>query len=159
MTLRIQARTILTVMLLTVVGAFSRVNAQGVVSVGVGVGGGIGDRNKDSSGKGTHGAAYVQLHVPVFPIALRLDALLAKTEDDKTGTSLMADAVYVLPIPFVQPYALAGYGKYGLGKDSEASGWNVGVGARVRTPVVAIYAEARRHKQIGRDLLTIGISR
>jgi len=133
--------------------------AQGLVSVGVGAGGGVGDRNKDQSGSGTHGAAYVQFRVPVIPFALRADALLAKTAKDASALSLMADAVVIAPIPFVQPYVLAGYGKYGIGTDGSASGWNAGVGARVRTPWIAVYAEARRHQRISRDLLTIGISR
>lgn len=136
--------------------------AQGFVSVGAGVGGGVGDRNKnaaDASGNGLHGAVYAQFRIPVFPFALRADALFAKTARDASAMSLMGDAVFIAPIPFVQPYALAGYGRYGIGKDGSASGWNAGVGARVRTPWVAIYAEARRHQRINRDLLTIGISR
>ncbi|MBC8086762.1 MAG: hypothetical protein H7Z40_05820 [Phycisphaerae bacterium] len=137
----------------------SRVGAQGLISVGAGVGGGVGDRNKDASGSGMHGAAYVQFRVPIIPFALRADALFAKTTKDATAMSLMADAVVIAPIPFVQPYVLAGYGRYGIGKDDALSGWNAGVGARVRTPWIAIYAEARRHQRISRDLLTIGISR
>lgn len=134
-------------------------HAQGLVSVGAGVGGGVGDRNKDISGSGAHAGAYVQLHVPVIPFALRFDALFSKLADSSTALSLMGDAVAIAPIPFIQPYVLAGYGKYGVGKDASRSGWNAGVGARVRTPWVAVYAEARRHQRISRDLLTIGISR
>lgn len=133
--------------------------AQGIVSVGAGAGTGIGNRNSDSSGTGTHGALYVQARIPVIPFALRADALFTKTRQNGNAMSLLADAVVIAPIPFVQPYVLAGYGRYGVGKDSAVSGWNAGVGARVRTPWVAIYVEGRRHKQILRDLLTIGISR
>lgn len=133
--------------------------AQGLVSVGAGVGGGVGDRNKDISGSGAHAGAYVQLHVPVIPFALRFDALFTKLADSSTALALMGDAVVIAPIPFVQPYVLLGYGTYGVGKDASRSGWNAGVGARVRTPWVAVYAEARRHQRISRDLLTIGISR
>ena len=146
-------------MLASSAGAASSVNAHGFVSAGVGVGGGVGGRNKDDSGSGMHGAAYVQARVPIIPFALRVDALLAKTTKDASALSLMGDAVFIAPIPYVQPYVLAGYGRYGIGKDGSVSGWNAGVGARVRTPWVAIYAEARRHQRISRDLLTIGISR
>lgn len=139
--------------------AVPSLHAQGLVSAGIGVGGGVGDRNKDESGSGAHGSAYVQLHVPVFPIALRADALLAKTASSGNALALMADAVYLLPVPYVSPYVLAGYGSYGVGKDGTTKGWNAGVGVRVRTPVVAVFAEARRHQRISRDLLTIGISR
>lgn len=134
-------------------------HAQGLVSVGVGVGGGVGDRNKDESGSGVHGAGYVQLHVPVIPIALRGDLLVAKTVNNGNALAVMADAVYLAPIPVVSPYALAGYGSYGVGKDGTTKGWNAGVGVRVRTPVIAFYVEGRRHQRISRDLLTIGISR
>ncbi|MEP6835157.1 MAG: outer membrane beta-barrel protein, partial [Gemmatimonas sp.] len=137
----------------------SRAQAQGLLSAGVGVGGAVGGRHRDSGQNGRHGSAYVLLHVPVFPIGLRVDGLLTKSATDKTMTAVLADAVYTLPIPVVQPYALAGYGKYDFGKDDAKSGWNAGVGVRVRTSIVAIYAEARRHQRIGRDLLTIGISR
>lgn len=136
--------------------------AQGFVSVGAGVGGGVGDRNNDTtdrSGTGTHAAGYVQFRVPIIPFALRGDALFSRTSRDATALSLMTDAVFIAPIPFVQPYILAGYGRYGIGKDNTVSGWNAGVGARVRLPKIAIYAEARRHQRINRDLLTIGISR
>lgn len=133
--------------------------AQGLVSVGAGVGGGIGDRNKDQSGSGAHGAAYVQLHVPVIPVALRADALFTKTANNQTGLALMGDAVYLAPVPVISPYLLAGYGRYGVGKDSSVSGWNAGVGVRVRTPVVAFFVEGKRHQRVSRDLLTIGISR
>jgi len=157
--LLICSRTYIGVGLLIFLGTICRANAQGVVSAGVGIGGAVGDRHKDLAEHGRHGAAYVQLRVPVFPIALRIDALLKKNPSDQFTTALLADAVYVLPIPFVQPYALAGYGKYGVGKDGEISGWNAGVGMRIRTPVAAIYAEARRHQRLNRDLLTVGISR
>lgn len=133
--------------------------AQGLISVGAGVGGGIGNRNKDQSGNGAHGAAYVQLHVPVIPVAVRADALFTKTANNSTGLALMGDAVYLAPIPVISPYILAGYGRYGVGKDSSVSGWNAGVGVRVRTPVVAFFVEGKRHQRISRDLLTIGISR
>ena len=133
--------------------------AQGLLSAGVGVGTALGDRHKDLGENGRHAAAYVQLHGPIFPIGVRVDAMLHKNAFDQYSTNLLADVVYVLAIPLVQPYALLGVGKYGIGRSGDASGWNGGVGVRVRTPAIAFYAEARRHQRISRDLLTIGISR
>lgn len=133
------------------------VHAQGLISVGAGVGSGINDRKKNETGTGAHAAAYVQLHVPVFPVALRAGVMYTKTAFP--GTALMLDAVYLAPIPVVSPYAMAGYGKYGLGNNVTANGWNAGVGVRVRTPVVALFVEGKRHQRIGRDMLTIGVSR
>lgn len=158
MTLRfVCSRTL--VVLLTTGGVAARVDAQGVVSAGVGVGGAVGDRHKNAVANGRHGAAYVQLHLPVFPIALRVDALLQKFPDGRYSTAVIADGVYVLPIPLVQPYVLAGYGKYGVGQNGQIAGWNAGGGVRIRTPVITLYVEAHRHQRIERDLLTVGISR
>lgn len=132
--------------------------AQGLISVGAGAGAGFGTRNSQS-GSGTHGAVYVQLHPPLLPFALRGDALLGRVGNNNSALSLMADAVVLAPIPYVVPYALVGYGQYGIGTSAAQSGWNAGLGARIRLPSIAIYAEVRRHQRIGRDLFTIGLSR
>ncbi|MDQ6612915.1 MAG: porin family protein [Gemmatimonadota bacterium] len=145
--------------LLTVTAPSGRATAQGLISVGIGAGGGFGNRNNNPSGSGTHGVVYAQLHPPLFPFALRGDALVSRIGDNQTALSVMADAVVLAPIPFVVPYALVGFGKYGIGKDGSQSGWNAGVGVRARLPNVAIFAEVRRHQRISRDLFTIGLSR
>lgn len=132
--------------------------AQNLISAGVGVGAGVGDRNKDESGRGAHGAAFVQLRPPLLPVALRADALLSRTANAGTAVSLMGDAVLIVPVPFVQPYALVGYGTYGVGKSQSQSGWNAGVGVRVQAAGFGIFGEARRHQRISRDLFTIGIA-
>ncbi|MEO7998464.1 MAG: hypothetical protein ABI852_13525 [Gemmatimonadaceae bacterium] len=156
-TVNIASRLLIIAAIVASMFVTSQIHAQGLISVGAGVGSGISDRRKAETGSGAHAAAYVQLHVPIIPVALRADALYTKTGIE--GTALMIDAVYLAPIPVVSPYVMAGYGKYGLGKDITADGWNAGVGVRVRTPVVAFFVEAKRHQRIGRDLLTIGVSR
>ena len=133
--------------------------AQGLISVGAGAGGGFGDRNKDGSGSGLNGLAFVQLHPPLIPVALRADAVITKSSNSSTALALVGNAVIIAPIPFVQPYALLGYGHYGVGKDGAISGWSLGAGVRARVPNVILFAEVRRHQRISRDLLTIGISR
>jgi hypothetical protein len=132
--------------------------AQGLISAGVGVGGGVGDRNKSALGTGAHGLGFLQLHPPLIPLALRVDALLAKTAVDGAGVSLFGNAVFIAPVPIVQPYALVGYGTYGIGKNGSTSGWDAGVGARLRIPLFSFFVEARRY-QHARDMLTIGIVR
>ena len=132
--------------------------AQGLVSLGVGAGSGFGSRNTVGTGSGAHALAYAQLHPPLFPVALRADAMLSQVGDNSTALSVMADAVVLAPIPFVVPYAMVGYGKYGIAKAGSQSGWNAGVGVRARLPNFAIFAEVRRHQQL-RDLFTIGLSR
>jgi hypothetical protein len=131
--------------------------AQGLVSAGVGIGGGVGDRNRDNSGSDVHALGFVQVHPPLIPVAVRVDALFSKVPSDGAALSLMGDAVFIAPLPVVQPYALVGYGRYGVGRDGVASGWNAGVGVRLRLPAFALFGEARRHQKISRDLLTIGV--
>ncbi|MEP6778831.1 MAG: hypothetical protein ABJC26_03005 [Gemmatimonadaceae bacterium] len=133
-------------------------SAQGLISVGAGGGAGFGSHNSQL-GSGAHGAVYVQLHPPLLPFALRGDALLSRVGNNNSALSLMADAVVLAPIPYVVPYALVGYGQYGIRTSVAQSGWNAGIGARVRLPSIAIYAEVRRHQRIGRDLFTVGLSR
>ncbi|MEP6762909.1 MAG: hypothetical protein ABJB66_01300 [Gemmatimonadaceae bacterium] len=132
--------------------------AQGLISVGAGGGAGFGNHNNLTPG-GTHGAAYLQLHPPLLPFALRGDALVSRVGNNNSALSVMGDAVVLAPIPYLVPYALVGYGKYGIGTAAAQNGWNAGIGARVRLSNVAIYAEVRRHQRIGRDLFTFGLSR
>ena len=137
-----------------------RAHAQGLISIGAGIGGGFGDRNNNGSGGGVNGLVYAQVHPPLIPFAVRGDALL--THGGSTSETLISatvNAVVLAPLPFVVPYALAGFGKYGIGKDGSQTGWNVGVGVRARLPNFAIFGEVRRHQRISRDLFTIGLSR
>lgn len=146
-----------------VVGALAALpataHAQGLLSAGFGLGGGVGDRNRNTGGNGAHALGFVQLHPPLLPVALRVDGLVSKADVGGTGAALLGNAVFIAPVPVVQPYAVLGYGRYGIGKSDGVSGWNAGVGARVRIPAFSIFVEARHHQRVGRDLLTIGIVR
>jgi hypothetical protein len=133
-------------------------SAQSIISAGAGIGGGIGDRNHDNSGSALHALGYVMVHPPLFPIGFRADALISKVSNNGTALSLIGDAVFLAPLPLVQPYALLGYGHYGIGKEGQSSGWNAGVGVRLHLPAITVFGEARRHQRISRDLLTLGIS-
>ena len=109
-------------------------------------------------GGDAHALGYVLLHPPLFPVALRGDALFSKTSTSGTALSLIGDVVFLAPLPIVQPYALVGYGRYGVGKDGQSSGANAGIGVRVHLSSLSVFGEARRHQRISHDLLTIGIS-
>jgi hypothetical protein len=135
------------------------VAAQGIISAGVGGGGGVGRHHGPAAdGSHGHGLAYVQLGLPLFPLAVRGDALLMAGAGDAGPLALSANAVFSLPIPIVTPYLTAGYGAYGVGQTGRANGWSAGVGARAKLPVLpGIFAEARRHQRLGRDLFTVGL--
>lgn len=134
-------------------------SSQGLLSAGLGIGGGVGERNKAQPGSNEHALGYLQLHPPLLPLAVRVDALYSRTIPSGGSLAVTGDAVIIASIPFVQPYALIGYGHYGVRKPGAVSGWNGGVGIRVRLPPIAVFAEARRHQRIGHDLLTVGLSR
>jgi hypothetical protein len=72
--------------------------------------------------------------------------------------SLTLNVVLSLPIPVVKPYVLGGWGSYGIGKGGSVSGWNVGAGVRVSVARLGVFAEARRHDKVGRDLVTLGVT-
>jgi hypothetical protein len=72
--------------------------------------------------------------------------------------SLALSVVMSLPIPVVKPYVLGGWGTYGIGKGESVSGWNFGAGVRVSVMRLGVFAEARRHDKVGRDLVTVGLT-
>jgi hypothetical protein len=125
-------------------------------TLGVGGGGGVGTRGGSESA--LHGIAFAEFKTPVLPLpGLRGDVMLIDPPSGSGPLSLSLNVVLSLPIPVVKPYVLGGWGSYGIGKGESASGWNVGVGVRVALGV-GVFAEARRHDKIGRDLLTVGIT-
>lgn len=134
--------------------AVMAVPAGAQATLGLGGGTGIGSRGGRVSS--AHEVLFVELHLPVLP-GLRIEAINANTRGSGT-LSLDVSGVFELPTPVVRPYALAGWGTYGLDDKGAASGWNVGAG--LRTAFVlgpSIFVEFRRHDRIARDLLTFGI--
>ena len=140
-----------------------QLGAQGFVSVGAGVGGGVGDRKKatsDDSGNGLHGAAYALFRVPVIPFALRADALFAKTAGrGQCALVKRKCGLYIAPIPSYNRTSSPDMAQYGIGKDRLVIGWNAGLvlgserhGWRFTVKRDGIGGNSR-------DLLTIGISR
>ena len=93
------------------------------LTLGVGGGAGIGS----GSGSAAHGLGFVEFKLPVLP-GLRADAMVMDAPAGTGPLALSLNVVLSLPIPFVKPYVLAGWGKYGLGKDGSVSGWNAGGG-------------------------------
>ena len=139
---------------LLAMAAFCAGPAAGQFTFGAGVGTGVGSRGGDASA--THATAFLQFKLPVVP-GVRADAIAVKSPAGVGPFALAVSAVLSAPIPLVKPYLIAGWGSYGLGKNSAVGGWNAGVGVRASLGV-GVFAEIRRHQRIARDLLTVGVT-
>ena len=130
-----------------------------LLAAGVGVGSGIGRHNgATASDSHAHGLGWVQLGLPLFPIAVRGDALVIGKGSGGGPLALTVSAVGQLPLPIVTPYVTAGWGRYGLGGDVQTRGWSAGVGVRAKLPLLpGLFGEVRRHQRLGRDLVTVGL--
>jgi hypothetical protein len=131
-----------------------------LVSAGVGGGKGVGRHvGPDSAASHAHLVGWVQLGVPLLPIAVRGDALLTGKTLGASPLALSASAVLSLPVPVVTPYATVGWGTYGIGGDAgRVRGWSAGAGVRAKLPgLPGIFGEVRRHQHLGRDLATVGV--
>lgn len=132
-------------------------SAQTGLSMWAGIGGsreaGVSTFAKDAKQLGA------QLTVPLLPLALRADALLLGTRLDTDNISYNVNGVAVLPLPLVQPYAIAGRGKYVIAPGApKESGWNTGGGVRVGLGRIGAFVEMRRHHPLRRTITTLGIT-
>jgi hypothetical protein len=131
-----------------------------ILSAGVGGGAGIGRRNGAAADAGhEHLLGWAQLGLPLFPVAVRGDALFIGKGTGGGPLALSLNAVGRLPVPIVTPYVTAGWGQYGVGGDVKTTGWSAGVGVRVKLPMLpGVFGEVRRHERLGRDLATVGLT-
>ena len=138
-------------------GSTTMAAAQTGLSLWAGVGGsreaGVSTFAKDAKQLGA------QLTLPVIPLGLRADALLIGNKLDTDNLSYNVNAVAVMQLPFVQPYAIAGRGRYVIAPDApKESGWNYGAGVRVGVSRLGAFAEMRRHDPLKRTIMTLGIT-
>jgi len=154
--LRLRRALFVTAFALVVPGADAR--AQ-LLSAGVGVGAGLGRHNGvAASDSHAHGLGWVQLGLPLFPVAVRGDALVIGKGSGGGPLALTVNAVGQLPLPIITPYVTAGWGRYGVGGDVQTRGWSAGVGVRAKLPLLpGLFGEVRRHQRLGRDLVTVGL--
>jgi hypothetical protein len=154
--LRLRPALVTVALALVVPGAGA--HAQ-LFAAGVGVGAGIGRRNATTaSDSHAHGLGWVQLGLPLFPLAVRGDALVIGKGSGGGPLALTVNAVGQFPLPIITPYVTAGWGRYGLGGDVQTRGWSAGVGVRAKLPLLpGLFGEVRRHQRLGRDLVTVGL--
>jgi opacity protein-like surface antigen len=139
------------------VGTTTAAAAQAGVSLWAGIGGsreaGVSTFAKDAKQLGA------QLTVPLIPLALRADALLLGNNFDTDNLSYNVNAVAVMQLPLVQPYALAGRGKYVIAPNTpKESGWNYGAGVRLGVARLGAFVEMRRHDPLKRTIMTLGVT-
>lgn len=139
------------------IGATSTAQAQTGLSLWAGVGGsreaGVSTFAKDAKQLGA------QLTVPLLPLGIRADALLLGSKVDTDNLSYNVNAVATLPLPLVQPYAIAGRGKYVMAPGgTKEMGWNYGAGVRVGLSRIGAFVEMRRHDPLKRTITTLGIT-
>ena len=138
------------------VGTAGNATAQGI-SLWAGVGGsreaGVSTFPKDAKQLGA------QLTLPVIPLGVRADALLLGSNLDTDNISYNVNAVAVMQLPVVQPYALVGRGRYVIAPDApKEMGWNYGAGVRVGLSRLGAFVEMRKHDPLKRTITTIGVT-
>ena len=131
--------------------------AQTGLSLWAGVGGsreaGVSTFPKDAKQLGT------QLTLPVIPLGIRADALLIGNKLDTDYLSYNVNAVAIMQLPIVQPYAIAGRGRYVLAPDApKEMGWNYGAGVRLGVARLGAFVEMRRHAPLKRTIATLGVT-
>jgi hypothetical protein len=131
--------------------------AQTGLSLWAGIGGsreaGVSTFAKDAKQLGA------QLTLPLIPLGLRADALLIGNKVDTDYLSYSVNAVAVMQLPLVQPYAIAGRGRYVLAPDAPKEfGWNYGAGVRIGVARLGAFVEMRRHDPLKRTITTLGIT-
>ena len=105
----------------------------------------------------SHKLAFVQLKLPLFPVALRGEGLWPDDPTADGARAFIASAVLEIPLMIVTPYAQAGWGDYNFG-DPDRSKWSAGIGARLNLGNFGIFAEATRYNRMNTDLISAGLS-
>ena len=134
------------------------IGAQLPVNFGIAAGPNFSTGSNESIG--WHAGGFVGFDVPVFPVGLRLDAMMNQwtvdVDTDEESLRIFAvsgNIIYgLLPTPIVKPYVTGGLGFYSskLSVDGAAGtsdiGINVGTGVRFKAASVGFFAEARYHR-------------
>lgn len=134
------------------------VGTEAGAQAGISLGAAVGSRwhNDKLTGDDIHGLVYLRLGLPLVPYGARGDLFLFDQPDADYGIGLIGSAVMALNAPLIQPYAIAGIGRYGLG-DGGTTGISFGAGLRVGGKK-GVFLEGRRHEPINRTLISLGLS-
>ena len=133
-------------------------HAQRMITAQVGVGAALDKRNDRVAGTHRHIAAAVEVTFPLLPLGVRADGTWIDAGASGGTAVATINGVLTLKLPVVRPYALAGWGQYGVGGSAPHTGANAGAGVRVSLGPLRVFCEARRHWPLARDLVTDGIA-
>jgi hypothetical protein len=135
------------------------VQAQRMVTVQAGVGAALDKRNDRLDGTHRHAMVAVEVTPPLLPLGARIDGMWIDTGGANSGTAAaIGNAVFTIKLPVLRPYAIAGWGQYGVGATGARTGVNAGVGLRIQAGPLRVFGEARRHWALSKDLVTVGVS-
>jgi hypothetical protein len=141
---------------LAVFSAASSANAQGL-SLWLGAGRPVSDSGALKF-KTSDVYAAAQFDLPVFPMALRVEGMVAGSNLRSAPRSYFASAVFPVRLGVMTPYGIAGYGAYSYGKVQEVRGYNYGGGLRLGMGRTGFFAEMRRHEKLNKTQGTIGMT-
>lgn len=141
---------------LAVFSAASSANAQGL-SLWLGAGRPVSDSGALKF-KTSDVYAAAQFDLPVFPMAVRVEGMVAGSNLRSAPRSYFASAVFPIRLGPMTPYGIAGYGAYSYGKVQEVRGYNYGGGVRLGMGRTGFFAEMRRHEKLNKTQGTIGMT-
>ncbi|PYO72581.1 MAG: porin family protein [Gemmatimonadetes bacterium] len=149
-----RVRQLATALAVTTFVALSSATAQ---SAYFGLGGGVTvplSDYKDTDNAGWHVLGKVDIHIPMSPVGVRVDAIYSQTSQKApaTGNTKVAggtvDVVWHIPttVPGLKPYVVGGGGvfNYNAGGGSTTKfTWAAGLGASIGAGPIHAFAEAR----------------
>ncbi len=103
-----------------------------------------------------HGLVYLRLGVPLMPYGARGEFLVYDAAGQDYDSAVIASGILSLSMPLIQPYAMVGYGRYGM-RSTDDDGVSFGAGVRIGGRR-GVFIEGRRHEPIDRSLFSIGIA-
>jgi hypothetical protein len=135
--------------------ATATLSQQGRAQAGISLGAAGGSTLHDGQLQDAHGLVYLRLGLPLVPYGARGD-FLVYDDPDGYDMALIGSVVMALNTPLVQPYAIAGYGRYGMRSD-DANGISFGAGVRIGGRR-GLFIEGRRHDPINTTMVSLGLS-
>ena len=91
-----------------------------------------------------------------MPVAARGEFLAFDEAGAEYDTAIIGSAVFSVNAPLVQPYAILGFGSYGMRSDKN-NGVSFGAGVRLGGQR-GLFLEGRRHDPITRTLVSLGFA-
>lgn len=135
--------------------------AQKPISLYVALGPSLERGGRKLEGGLEHVLVAAELSVPILPLAVRVDGMRTffppRDGGDSGQNAVTVNGVFLIRLPIVQPYAIGGYGRYGVLGGERSDGLNAGLGVRLILGRFGVFVEGRRHWELTRDLVSVGM--